>query len=89
MTVSSFTAREIERRLPASGKPLLVVRYNELESQWAGATAKNVAAVFASATEQDAVLFFDEADAIAGRRFTSVDQGYQREANAVCGGRWR
>lgn len=36
-----------------------------------------------SAAEQDAVLFFDEADAIAGRRFTSVDQGYQREANAV------
>lgn len=67
----------------ALGKPLLVVRYNELESQWAGATAKNVAAVFLSATEQDAVLFFDEADAIAGRRFTSVDQGYQREANAV------
>jgi SpoVK/Ycf46/Vps4 family AAA+-type ATPase len=67
----------------ALGKPLLVVRYNELESQWAGATAKNVAAVFASAQEQDAVLFFDEADAIAGRRFTSVDQGYQREANAV------
>lgn len=67
----------------ALGKPLLVVRYNELESQWAGATAKNVAAVFSSAAEQDAVLFFDEADAIAGRRFTSVDQGYQREANAV------
>jgi hypothetical protein len=67
----------------ALGKPLLLVRYNELESQWAGATAKNVAAVFASAQEQDAVLFFDEADAIAGRRFTSMDQGYQREANAV------
>jgi len=67
----------------ALGKPLLVVRYNELESQWAGATAKNVAAVFAAAAEQDAVLFFDEADAIAGRRFTSMDQGYQREANAV------
>ena len=67
----------------ALGKRLLVVRYAELESQWAGATAKNVSAVFASAREQDAVLFFDEADAIAGRRFTSVDQGYQREANAV------
>jgi hypothetical protein len=67
----------------ALGKRLLVVRYAELESQWAGATAKNVATVFASAREQDAVLFFDEADAIAGRRFTSVDQGYQREANAV------
>jgi len=67
----------------ALGKRLLVVRYAELESQWAGATAKNVAAVFLSAREQEAVLFFDEADAIAGRRFTSVDQGYQREANAV------
>jgi SpoVK/Ycf46/Vps4 family AAA+-type ATPase len=67
----------------ALGKRLLLVRYNELESQWAGATAKNVAAVFESAAEQDAVLFFDEADAIAGRRFTSMDQGYQREANAV------
>ncbi|HEY0038606.1 MAG TPA: ATP-binding protein, partial [Longimicrobium sp.] len=67
----------------ALGKRLLVVRYNELESQWAGATAKNVAAVFASAQEENAVLFFDEADAIAGRRFTSLDQGYQREANAV------
>jgi hypothetical protein len=67
----------------ALGKKLLVVRYAELESQWAGMTAKNVQAVFASAAEQDAVLLFDEADAIAGRRFTSVDQGYQREANAV------
>jgi hypothetical protein len=29
------------------------------------------------------VLFFDEADAIASRRFTQMDHGYQREANAV------
>jgi len=67
----------------ALGKRLLVVRYSELESQWAGVTAKNVSAVFSSAQEQEAVLFFDEADAIASRRFTQMDQGYQREANAV------
>jgi hypothetical protein len=67
----------------ALGKRLLVVRYAELESQWAGMTAKNVQAVFVAAAEQDAVLFFDEADAIASRRFTSMDQGYQREANSV------
>ncbi|HEU4557834.1 MAG TPA: ATP-binding protein [Longimicrobium sp.] len=67
----------------ALGKRLLQVRYSELESQWAGVTAKNVSAVFKSAAEQDAVLFFDEADAIASRRFTQMDQGYQREANAV------
>jgi SpoVK/Ycf46/Vps4 family AAA+-type ATPase len=67
----------------ALGKKLLVVRYDELESQWAGATAKNVSAVFDAAAREDAVLLFDEADAIASRRFTSMDQGYQREANAV------
>jgi hypothetical protein len=67
----------------ALGRKLLVVRYAELESQWAGATSKNVSAVFAAAAEESAVLFFDEADAIAGRRFTSMDHGYQREANAV------
>jgi SpoVK/Ycf46/Vps4 family AAA+-type ATPase len=50
---------------------------------WAGQTAKYVAAVFRSALEDDAVLFFDEADAIAGRRFTSVSHAYEREANAV------
>jgi SpoVK/Ycf46/Vps4 family AAA+-type ATPase len=67
----------------ALGRRLLVVRYAEVESQWAGATGKNVAAVFRAAAEQDAVLFFDEADAIAGRRSTAVDQAYQREANTV------
>src|SRR3954453_21126844 len=67
----------------ALGKPLMAVRYSELESQWAGATAKNVSAVFKVAGEQEAVLFFDEADAIASRRFTQMEQGYQREANSV------
>jgi len=67
----------------ALGKKLLVVRYSEMESLWAGETGKNVTAVFRGAAEQDAVLFFDEADAIAGRRFQNVTQGYQREANTV------
>ena len=65
------------------GKALFIVRYAEMESLWAGETGKNVAAVFRAATEADAVLFFDEADAIASRRFGSVTQGYQRESNAV------
>lgn len=64
-------------------KKLLLVRYSEMESLWAGETGKNVAAVFRAAANQDAVLFFDEADAIASRRFSSVTQGYQRESNTV------
>jgi SpoVK/Ycf46/Vps4 family AAA+-type ATPase len=67
----------------ALDKRLLVVRYAELESRWVGQTSKHVAAVFRSAAHQDAVLFFDEADAIAGRRFTAISAAYEREANAI------
>jgi SpoVK/Ycf46/Vps4 family AAA+-type ATPase len=64
-------------------RKLLVVRYAELESRWVGQTAKHVAAVFRAAERQDAVLFFDEADAIAGRRFASMQAAVDREANSV------
>lgn len=65
------------------GKRLLLVRYSELESMWMGETPKNVSAVFRLAEEEDAVLFFDEADAIAARRSADVTMGAQREANTV------
>jgi SpoVK/Ycf46/Vps4 family AAA+-type ATPase len=48
-----------------------------------GQTAKHVASVFRAAERQDAVLFFDEADAIAGRRFTVMQAAVDREANSV------
>lgn len=68
----------------ALGRRLLVVRYSEMESMWAGETPKNVAAVFRVADEQGAVLFFDEADAIAARRSTSSAlQPMQRESNTI------
>jgi SpoVK/Ycf46/Vps4 family AAA+-type ATPase len=65
------------------GRELLVVRYAELESMWMGETSKNVVAIFRTAREEQAVLFFDEADAIATRRSTSVDSSSQRESNSV------
>lgn len=65
------------------GCELLVVRYAELESMWMGETSKNVAGIFRKAREEQAVLFFDEADAIAARRSTSTDNGAQRESNSV------
>src|SRR5712692_11556828 len=64
------------------GMNLLVVDYAEVESMWAGETPKNIAAAFRAATDQRAVLFFDEADAIAGRRSTAAASlPYQREGN--------
>jgi SpoVK/Ycf46/Vps4 family AAA+-type ATPase len=67
----------------ALDQKLLVVRYAELESRWVGQTSKHVAAVFRAAARQNAVLFFDEADAIAGRRFASMNAAYEREANSI------
>jgi SpoVK/Ycf46/Vps4 family AAA+-type ATPase len=65
------------------GRHLLLVRYAELESMWMGETPKNVAAIFRTARDEQAVLLFDEADAIATRRSMSVDHGFQRESNSV------
>jgi SpoVK/Ycf46/Vps4 family AAA+-type ATPase len=67
----------------ALGRRLLVVRYAEVESMWAGETPKNVAELFRIALEENAVLVFDEADSIAARRTLSPDIGFAREANAV------
>jgi SpoVK/Ycf46/Vps4 family AAA+-type ATPase len=67
----------------ALGRKLLLVRYEEMESLWMGETPKNVAAVFRMATEENAVLLFDEADAIATRRSSSVEHAFLRESNTV------
>jgi SpoVK/Ycf46/Vps4 family AAA+-type ATPase len=65
----------------AVGMKLLVVDYAEAESMWIGETPKNIAGVFRSAAEQRAVLFFDEADAIATRRATASSLPFDREMN--------
>jgi SpoVK/Ycf46/Vps4 family AAA+-type ATPase len=65
------------------GARLLIVRYAHVESMWMGETAKNVVAAFRQARKENAVLLFDEADAIASRRSSSLDQSFVREANTV------
>ena len=65
----------------AVGLKLLVVQYAEAESMWIGQTPKNIAAMFRMATDQGAVLFFDEADAIATRRAAGAAMPYDREMN--------
>jgi len=65
----------------ALGLKLMVVDYAEAESMWVGETPKNLAAIFRAAADQDAVLFFDEADAIATRRSTGATSRYDREMN--------
>jgi SpoVK/Ycf46/Vps4 family AAA+-type ATPase len=49
-------------------------------SKWIGETEKNLAAVFDAAERAQAALFFDEADALFGKR-TEVSDAHDRYAN--------
>ncbi len=59
---------------------LLVIDLAQLVSKWIGETEKNLAAAFDQAEGTGAVLFFDEADALFGKR-TEVSDAHDRYAN--------
>lgn len=67
----------------AMGKPLMVVNYAQLENMWVGETEKNIERVFAAASEEDAVLFFDEADAVFYRRGQTAAPWANRDVNVL------
>jgi SpoVK/Ycf46/Vps4 family AAA+-type ATPase len=50
------------------GKPLYQVDYSAVISKYLGDTAKHIALTFKQARENDAVLFFDEADSLLSKR---------------------
>lgn len=56
------------------------VRYSELISKWCGETHNKLAGVFAESRKFPCVLFFDEADSLAGSRSES-DSSAAREKN--------
>ena len=62
------------------GVDLLVVDLARVVSKWIGETEKNLAEVFDAAERARAVLLFDEADALFGRR-TEVSDAHDRYAN--------
>jgi SpoVK/Ycf46/Vps4 family AAA+-type ATPase len=62
------------------GVDLLVVDISRVVSKWIGETEKNLAEVFDVAEQAQAVLLFDEADALFGRR-TEVSDAHDRYAN--------
>jgi hypothetical protein len=59
---------------------LLVVDLSRVVSKWIGETEKNLSAVFDAAERGQAALFFDEADALFGKR-TEVTDAHDRYAN--------
>jgi SpoVK/Ycf46/Vps4 family AAA+-type ATPase len=76
-TGKTLSAEVMAREL---GVDLLLVDISRVVSKWIGETEKNLAEVFDAAERADAVLVFDEADALFGRR-TEVSDAHDRYAN--------
>lgn len=68
-------------------KPIVHSSYAEIESKWVGEGAKNLHAIFEFAEQNDAVLFFDEADSFLSSRIKSTegssDKHYNRMSNEL------
>lgn len=56
------------------GRKILIGSYAQIESEFVGVGAKNLKAFFECATEQNAVLFIDEADTFLSKRLPSSNE---------------
>ncbi len=77
-TGKSFAAEALAHELQMG---IIRANYAEIESKFVGETAKNIRAAFQKARESEALLFFDEADSILGRRLTNVRQSTDHAVN--------
>jgi SpoVK/Ycf46/Vps4 family AAA+-type ATPase len=82
-----LTGKDRSRRLVAAqtlahtlGKDLYRIDLSAVVSEYIGETEKNLGRVFNAAKDNHAVLFFDEADALFGKR-TDVKASHDRYAN--------
>lgn len=76
-TGKTLAAEVIAKEL---GLPLLKVDLAQVVSKWVGETEKQLEAAFREAEDSQTVLFFDEADALFGKR-GEVQHGVDRYAN--------
>lgn len=67
----------------AMGQKILCVNYAEIESKYAGESPKNLIAAFHAAQENNAILFFDEADSFLGKRIGNVQSGHDQSINSL------
>lgn len=79
-TGKTMAAEAIAQKL---GKKILKVSYADVESKYHGEGPKMVKAIFLAAKNNDAVLFFDEADSLLSKRLTSVSQGSEQAINSM------
>ena len=64
-------------------KEIIVANYSEIQSCWVGETEKNISRIFHQATQDGAVLFWDEADSMFFNR-DSADRNWEvRDVNVL------
>ncbi|MFT5486824.1 MAG: SpoVK/Ycf46/Vps4 family AAA+-type ATPase [Paracoccaceae bacterium] len=77
----SGTGKTLAAALARSlGKNIYRVDVSAITEDYIGETEKNLSRLFANARKQNAILFFDEADALFGKR-TNVTDSHDRYAN--------
>lgn len=79
-TGKSMTAEAIAHQL---GRKVLFINYAELESKYVGETPKNIRRAFRQASDENAVLVFDEADSFLGKRLTNLSQAADYGVNVT------
>jgi SpoVK/Ycf46/Vps4 family AAA+-type ATPase len=65
----------------AVNKKLYQVDYSQIISKWVGDTGKHIKAAFAAAKQNNAVLFFDEADSLMSKRIEMTDDAVSNSVN--------
>lgn len=68
-TGKTMTAHAIAKCLD---RKILIVNYADVESKFVGETPKNIKKVFEAAIKYNAIIFFDEADAILSKRVDNM-----------------
>jgi SpoVK/Ycf46/Vps4 family AAA+-type ATPase len=73
--------RSAQQLALAANRELLRIDLGQVVSKYIGETEKNLRQLFERAEKSNALLFFDEADALFGKR-TEVRDAHDRYANA-------
>jgi ATPase family associated with various cellular activities (AAA) len=79
-TGKTLAAHAIAHRL---GLRILSARLSDLESKFHGDGPKNLAALFATAKNEHALLFIDEAESLLSRRFAQPEQAAESAINSM------
>lgn len=77
-TGKTMAARCIARKL---GKKLFQVDYSQMISKWVGDTGKHIKQAFMEAKQNDAILFWDEADSLMSKRVSMTDDAVGTSIN--------